>query len=564
MLVAGMAVPAVHAAPGAIPPVIELSALDGTNGFTLPGIDKYDGSGISVSGAGDVNGDGIDDFIIGAYLARPNNQVWAGESYIVFGRTTGFPAVFELSRLLPGAGGDGTEGFVVKGIRADDTAGASVSRAGDVNGDGIADLAIGAPSADANGLVEAGEVYVIFGRTTGFPAALELRTLLPQAGGDGSEGFVIRGIGSGDRAGKVSDGGDVNGDGVDDLFIGSHAGPNGNFLAGEGYVVFGRTTGFPATFDLRTLHPLAGGDGSAGFIIQGIDTSDYAARSLSGAGDVNGDGVADLIIGAAHADPNDKELAGETYVVFGRTTGFPAIIRLHSLFPQAGGDGSQGFVLRGIDASDESGESVSGAGDVNGDGLADVVIGAFRADPADRFDGGESYVVYGRTSGFPPVFELSSLTVAGGGDGSEGFVIQGMAPVGGLGSSVSDAGDVNGDGIDDVILGAQYAHPDHRHFAGEAYVLFGRATAFPAIVDLRSLDPRGGGDGSAGFIMPGIANNDNAGRSVSGAGDVNGDGFTDVIIGARSADPDGKVGAGESYVVFGGPSGVAERQAPRR
>jgi hypothetical protein len=149
-LVAGMAVHADDLAPGSFPAVIELSSLDGTNGFVLRGVDSDDYSGVAASGAGDVNGDGIADIVIGAYHAVPNGQSGAGESYVVFGRATPFPAAFELRSLFPQGGGDGSAGFVLKGIDTDDRSGGSVSGAGDVNGDGIDDLIVGARFADPN------------------------------------------------------------------------------------------------------------------------------------------------------------------------------------------------------------------------------------------------------------------------------------------------------------------------------------------------------------------------------------------------------------------------------
>ena len=524
---------------------------DGTAGFVLNGVDSKDRSGFSVSDAGDVNGDGIGDLVIGAAEADPDGADRAGESYVIFGRTTGFPAVFELSSLTPAEGGDGTAGLVLQGIDSDDISGASASNAGDINGDGIDDLIIGALNAKPDGRHEAGASYVVFGRNTGFPAVLELGSLTPEAGGDGTAGFVLQGMRAFDLSGQsVSNAGDVNGDGIDDLIIGATlAGTNSS--AGQSYVVFGRRTGFPAAFEFSNLFPGAGGDGTEGFALKGVRQGDSSGTSVSNAGDVNGDGIDDLIIGALAADPNGVNNAGESYVVFGRNTGFPAAFQLSSLLPAAGGDGATGFVLKGIIAEDLSGGSVSSAGDVNGDGIDDLIIGAEWGTPNGIINGGQSYVVFGRNTGFPAAFELSSLLPAEGGDGTAGFVLEGIDADDHSGTSVSNAGDVNGDGIDDFVIGAIFADPNGLDKAGETYVVFGRTTGFPAAFKLSSLFPAGGGDGTAGFVLKGTDSGDQSGNSVSNAGDVNGDGIDDLIIGASNADPNGESEAGESYVIFG-------------
>src|SRR5262249_43522498 len=153
--------------------------------------------------------------------------------------------------------------------------------------------------------------------------------------------------------------------------------------------------------------------------------------------------------------------------------------------------------------------SVSAAGDVNGDGIDDLLVGAFGADPTADY-AGESYVLFGRdaaqSGGFPPMFPMRSLLPAGGGDGSAGFAIDGVDLFDWSGFSLSGAGDVNGDGVDDVLIGAPLATPGSSAYAGESFVVFGRnvgAGPFPAIIALASLLPTEGGDGSAGFVIRG-------------------------------------------------------------
>jgi hypothetical protein len=535
------------------PALFELRSLypafggDGSAGFILHGIDTPNYSGGEVRGAGDVNGDGTNDVLINANGASPHGQTYAGEIYLVFGRRAGFPAVFELRRLLPAVGGDGSEGVVLRGIDARDYAGSALSGAGDINGDGVGDLIIGASKADIAGREAVGECYVVFGRRSGFPAVFELRGLRRVAGGDGSEGFILKGIGDHHNAcNSVSDAGDVNGDGMDDLLL-SATSAGGPHRPGQAYVVFGRTSGFPAEFALRELLPQQGGDGTEGFVIEAIEPYGHAGRSVSGAGDVNGDGVDDVLIGSSNAQEN----AGETYVVFGRSTGFQPVFALRDLLPQQGGDGSEGFVLRGAETFDFAGDSVSGAGDVNGDGVDDLLIGAYGVDPDDRDNAGASYLIFGRTTGFPPILELRDIDPTFGEDGSAGVVFAGGAEFDRAGNAVSGAGDVNGDGIEDLMIGAEGADPGGTDDAGETYIVFGRRTGFPAVFELQGLNPGGGGDGSEGFVVAGARVDDVSGNSVSDAGDVNGDGVDDLVIGASHVDPGGRTSAGASYVVFG-------------
>ena len=414
---------------------------------------------------------------------------------------------------------NGANGFIIPGLDEDSRLGDAVSNAGDINGDGIVDILIGAKDADVNDQNSTGKIYVIFGENTNFSPIFNLANL------DGNNGFVINGINPEDLAGiSVSKAGDINNDGFDDLIIGARgADPDNESNAGESYVVFGTNTGFNSSLDLANL------DGNNGFVINGIDGGDLSGTSVSNAGDVNGDDIDDLIIGANFADPNSTSNAGESYVVFGNNDGFGSSLNLANL------NGNNGFVINGIDKSDFSGVSVSSAGDINNDGLDDVIIGANFADPNGNKNAGESYLVFGNNTEFNSSLNLANL------DGNNGFVINGIDAGDNSGISVSSAGDINGDGFADLIVGAANADPHNQENGGEAYIIFGTDVEFSTNFDLSTLNGRNG------FIING-ANIDNLlGTSVNGIGDVNGDRLDDVIISAVGANQE----TGLSYVLFG-------------
>jgi len=344
------------------------------------------------------------------------------------------------------------------GAAAVDELGYSVSGAGDVDSDGFDDLIVGAIAADPGGLSFAGSAFVF-------------------SGADGSQLFRFDGSAAGDLLGfSVSGAGDVDGDGFADLIVGALlADPSGLNNAGSAFV-------------------FSGADGSQLFRFDGAAADDRLGFSVSGAGDVDGDGFADLIIGAYFADPNGISQAGSAFVF-------------------SGADGSQLFRFDGSAASDLLGNSVSGAGDVDGDGFADLIVGAFAADPGGLADAGSAFVFSGA-------------------DGSQLFRFDGSAASDLLGNSVSGAGDVDGDGFADLIVGARQADPNGLGNAGSAFVF-------------------SGADGSQLFRFDGAAADDLLGWSVSGAGDVDGDGFADLIVGAWLADPGGLRDAGSAFVFSG-------------
>ncbi|MEH2286984.1 hypothetical protein [Nostoc sp.] len=324
---------------------------------------------------------------------------------------------------------------------------------------------------------------------------------------NGSNGFTIN-IDRFENLGIVSDAGDINGDGFDDLIIGArNADPNGSY-SGQSYIVFGSQKSFGAQFNVSTLN------GTNGFAINGSYYSQLG-RSISSAGDINGDGLDDVII---HAAGN-----GQSYVVFGSKESFGASFDASTL------NGTSGFAIN----FDNSEIFVSNAGDINGDGLDDLIFGAPDADPNGIYNAGQSYVVFSSKKSFGAEFNISTL------NGTNGFVIKGINPSDILGTSVSSAGDINGDGIDDLIIGAPGADPNGS-YSGQSYVVFGSKESFGAQFNLSTLN------GINGFAINGINSGNGSGLSVSSAGDINGDGLDDLIIKGR-----GFNSSEESYVVFG-------------
>jgi hypothetical protein len=453
--------------------------------------------------SGDFNGDGFDDMLVGAPLAdgpgnsRPNS----GEAYVVFGAPLPAPQT-TIDLASDGAG------VTLYGENADDNLGFTVAAA-DVNGDGIDDLLAGARFARAAEKTGAGSVYVVFGERD-LPRAVDLRLR--------EEDLRILGIAAGDLLGVALAGGDVNGDGVSDLIMGASGarGPNEDRpSAGAVYVVPG-SSGLSGTISLAEAPPF--------FTVHGASESDNLPNYLASA-DLDGDGRMELLLGVPFADGDAaQEDAGRAYILD---------------VPHDGGSldlaEGKGFTqIVGSDTKDGLGFYLT-SGDLNGDGEEEVIIGVRDADGPDNEhnNAGEAAILVGGEETNGVLDETNAALVYGIDVGDS------------LGFTVA-SGDLNGDGLDDLLLGAPIADgcENARPDAGDIYVRVGTAE-IPPVADLAF--------GHYERLVFGAEAGDELGFSLA-TGDFNGDGRDDIFAGALLADgPDNqRIDAGEAYVILSG------------
>ncbi|TDW52832.1 gliding motility-associated-like protein [Flavobacterium sp. 270] len=483
-------------------PQVSKSILDGANGFSVSGKTAQDDLGYMTKSAGDINGDGIPDLMIGAPGADFGGTSNVGEIYVIFGGSGFSFDTFDVSTL------NGTNGFVIRGVAAEEKLGSMLSTAGDFNNDGIDDIIIGDnfdPSSKATAIV-------FYGKNTGFQA-LYNRTDI-----DNSKGvFITLDVATVTSVKDVSFAGDVNHDGIDDIVITD----NISYLANY-YVVFG--SGSIANLNTSSL------TGLNGFTVKGytqpLSGLDATARN---AGDINNDGIDDLIFGCPSYDESTDSNTGRVIVLFGKNLVFPSLLQIQTLSP------SDGFIITNTGQYNIFGKSVSGAGDFNHDGIDDILIGAPGKQLNGNYSVGEAYVVFGRNL-FPSTFAIESLTA------STGVVFQGSKISGQFGFNVNDLGDVNNDGKDDIAISSKRGISNN----GAVYVVFGGNTATGIINEKLILKTVG----YQVFDSYDSYTNNIFGCDVDGIGDFNQDGKNDFVLGyIRNADHD--YDKGNAYIFYG-------------
>jgi len=418
--------------------------------------------GISVSTAGDLNADGFADVILGGnYL--DNGQTDEGRAFVYLGYSGGLSS---------------GSAIIYESNQSNSRFGISVATAGDINGDGFSDVIVGSHMFDSPSANE-GRAFVFLGSAIGMSSAFVWSSESNQSNSD--FGF------------SVSSAGDVNGDGYSDVIVGARRFDNGQTDEGAAFVYHGSASGLSSF---------------SNWSLEGNQVNAYFGTSVSSAGDVNGDGYSDVIVGAPYFD-NGFTDEGAAFVYHGSASGLSATAGWS-------GESNQESALFGL--------SVSGAGDVNGDGYSDLIVGARDFDNGQT-DEGAAFVYHGSGSGISLSFSWSSEINQA--NSQYGF-------------SVSSAGDVNGDGYSDVIVGANNYY-NGVSGEGAAFVHYGSVSGLSL---------------SSDWSVESNQANSNFGFSVSSAGDVNGDGYSDVIIGANLYD-NGHTNEGRAFVYNGSASGLS-------
>eukprot|EP00903_Cladosiphon_okamuranus_P018604 g17125.t1 len=347
--------------------------------------------------------------------------------------------------------------------------------------------------------------------------------------------------------------GDFNGDGIGDVIVGA---PGASSGVGRAYIIYGNYSGIDEDVDVSTLEERD----YAGLVLSGSPGGNFSYSigfAVAAAGDVNGDNLMDVMIGAYGSSYLEE---GAAHVVYGTNTSaaYEASYLDFGAGDGGGLDGVDGFTLTGVMvefqlyaellplllerhlSTQYTGNPLSSAGDVNGDGYDDILVGSPTAGTLSQ---GHTYLVFGGAD-LPARVDLTASDDASG--GNDGVVVFKGALTDESGFSVSGGFDMNGDGLSDFIIGAPEGGTVGE-FDGEAYVVFGQENL--ADFDTVMLDTEL--DGTVGFSIMGPSEDAYAGSAVSGIGDVNSDGYDDVLVGAFGDNPNGRYRAGAAFVIFG-------------